>query len=263
MTHDQLSHDDRIFEEVMRPDISALANTVISLLGDKTDEASRTVRASILRTLVTECLRPSNYDAEMLLSGLQENRLLPDDLVDVYIPEAARILGTMWIEDDISFAQVTIASARLQGLLALLAPQWNADPVGGNAPISVLLVLQAGAHHTLGAHVAAAQLRRLGAHVHLLFGADCERIERVVSSEEYDLIMFSCTNTDALETISQCVKRVRAVLATAPPIAVGGLILTLSDRIKERTQADLVTSDVKVAFRICDRKRSKAKIVAK
>jgi methylmalonyl-CoA mutase cobalamin-binding subunit len=257
------SNDDRVSADDGRTDMSALATAVLSALGDKSDDGSSTIRASVVRKLVGSTLRDGAFNAEMLLNDLKDRRVSPEQVVDIYIPEAARELGLMWVDDAIGFAKVTIATARLQGLLTLLAPPWSARAIEPAEGMNTLLILQANDSHTLGPHVATAQLRRLGASVRLLFGPDPDTIARVLKEETFHLIMFSCSRTDALATIAKLVKRVRSEMNGTPPIALGGIVLNLTDRIKEKTGVDLVTSDVRVAFRLCDNKRLKPRSVAR
>lgn len=246
-----------------RPDISALASSVLSSLSDKSDEAARTIRASVVRKMVKATLRDGTFDADVLLNDLNDNRLGPDQIVDVYIPEAARLVGEMWQEDTIGFAQVTIASARLQGLLTALAPPWAEAASDHLDTISTLLILDAHDTHTLGPHVATAQLRRMGATVRILFGPDHQTVSRVLAEDSFDMVMFSCSRPAALIGIARMVKRIRALSDDAPPIALGGLVLNLADKVKERTGVDLVTSDVQVAYKLCDRKRRKIRPMAR
>ncbi len=257
------SSDDRGMEDGARPDVSALASAVISALSEKSDEAGLTIRASVVRKLVKATLRDGAFNAETLLADLTDSRLTADQIVDIYIPEAARELGVMWVEDVISFAKVTIATARLQGLLTHLAPPWSANLSEGEDGANTLMILQASDTHTLGPHLAAAQLRRMGAMVRILFGPDKSAVTDIMQDEHYDLVLFSCSRADMLASINQTVKWIRSRLNNPPPIALGGLVLGLTDRIKDKTGVDLVTSDVQVAFKLCDRKRLKTKSVAK
>ena len=64
-------------------------------------------------------------------------------------------------------------------------------------------------------------------------------------------------------TIAQMIKRIRAEVAMAPPVALGGLVLDLTDRVKEKTGADLVTGDVKVACKLCEKRRQRHRSVAR
>lgn len=254
--------DDRGIEDD-RPNVSALASAVISSLNERSEIAMQSIRASVVRKLVKATLRDGAFNAEMLLRDLQDQRVVPDQIVDIYIPAAARELGVMWSDDVIGFAKVTIASARLQGLLTVLAPPWSARTSEPGEGVNALLILQANDSHTLGPHVATAQLRRLGASVRLLFGPDPETVVQLLNEEHYDLVMFSCSRTDSLATIAKMVKRIRTALSTTPPIVLGGLVLNLTDRVKDKTGVDMVTDSVKVAFKLSDKKRLKQRSVAR
>ncbi len=257
------STEERGLDLDARPEFSALASAVISALSDKPEDKAQSIRASVVRKLVKATLRTGAFNAEMLVAELQDNRVSSDQIVDIYIPEAARELGRMWCEDDIGFANVTIATARLQGLLTLLAPPWAANPSERGEGLSVLLVLQGNDSHTLGPHVATAQLRRMGASVRLLFGPTEATVLHTIEEEHYDLVMFCCSRTDTLATIARMVKRIRAGLPVPPALALGGIVLNLTDRVKEKTGVDLVTGDVRVAFKLCDKKRLKPRSVAR
>jgi len=255
--------DDRKMDFDHRGGVSALASTVLSVIGDKPETKAQTIRTTLVRKLVKEALRNGVFNAESLVDSLKDDRITPDQIVDIYIPNAARALGQMWLDDTIGFAKVTIATARLQGLLTLLAPPWSAYPHDPNESLRTLMVLVGNDSHTLGPHVATAQLRRMGASVRLVFGPDEKTLLRIIDEDRYDLIMFSCSRTDSLATIAQMVKGIRSDMNGTPPIALGGLVLELTDRIKEKTGVDLVTSDVRVAFKLCDKKRQKTKSVAR
>ena len=257
------STDDRGLDDDARPDVSALASAVISVLSEKPEDQAQSIRTSVVRKLVKATLRDGAFNAETLVADLRDNRVSPDQIVDIYIPEAARELGVMWCDDAIGFAKVTIATARLQGLLTLLAPPWSARPAERGEGLTVLLILQGNDSHTLGPHVATAQLRRMGASVRLLFGPDEHMVLRVLGEEHYDLVMFSCSRTDSLATVARMVKRIRTGMAAPPAIALGGIVLGLTDRVKEKTGVDLVSVDVRVAFKLCDKKRQKPRSVAR
>ncbi|MCK0151310.1 cobalamin B12-binding domain-containing protein [Marivita sp. S6314] len=255
--------DDRTITDEYRPDVSALASTVISVLNDKGDEGTRTIRNSVVLKLVDGVLRPGPFDPEALLDDLRDSRISADQIVDIYIPQTAHELGAMWVDDIIGFAKVTIATARLQGLLTLLAPPWSAKPSESANDTNVLLILQGDDSHTLGPHVATAQMRRMGASVRILFGASSAKIVQALSDEGYDMALFSGSRPDALAKIAKLVKRIRAGILAPPPLVLGGIVLNLADGVKEKTDVDLVTNDVKVALKLCENKKTRNRSLAR
>jgi methylmalonyl-CoA mutase cobalamin-binding subunit len=232
------------------PVVSALASAAILSGNGASVDRGQGVRASVIRRLVSATLRPGAFSAEMLLAALADNRVAHDQIVDTYIPHAARHLGAMWCDDTIGFADVTIATARLQSLLTLLAPPCSTAPSDRTDAPAVLFVLQDSDTHTLGPHVAAAQLRRMGASVRLLFGPEDATVLRAMDADSYDLLMFSCARATALASIRETVRLVRGATGPDPFFVLGGIVLELTDRIGEKTGVDLVTRDVRAALRL-------------
>lgn len=251
--------DERASAEENRPDISALASAVLSALSDKADDGAQTLRSSAVQKLVEAALQPGSFNSEEVLENLKDRRISPEQIVDIYIPQAARELGRMWTEDVIGFAKVTIATARLQGLLTLLSPPWAARPSDMANETHILLLLQGNDSHTLGPHVATAQMRRAGASVRILFGASDDTVLQALSNESYDMVMFSGSRIDALASVAKLVKRIRTGILVPPPLVLGGIVLSLADGVKEKTGVDLVSNDVKVALKLCEKNTYKSR----
>ena len=250
---DETESEDRVLEDVARPDVTALASTVISVLNGRSAEPASRPRQRLVEALLAAVLDDRPFSAERTMHALDDSRLETDQLVDMYIPAAACELGRLWDEDLIGFAKVTIGVARLQNLLTLVAPPWSdASDIAADTR-NVLMILQDNDSHTLGPHIATAQLRRLGASVRVEYGASIVNLIERLRQEDYDLVLFSCSRSDALETIGQMVKRIRTGVKDVPPIALGGLVVGLTDRAMEITGVDLVSSDVRVAYRMCKR----------
>ena len=108
MDSDPPFHGRAPHHERERPDISVLATTVLSVLGDKGDQGCRQVRSSMVDALIDATLAPGQFDGKLVLDALAQGRLGAEEIVDIYIPEAARRMGAMWVADDLSFARVTI-----------------------------------------------------------------------------------------------------------------------------------------------------------
>lgn len=230
-----------------RPEVAALAREVISVLNERPGAKPRRLPEATVERLMRQALAPDGFDVETVLKGLLSDHLTPEGITDLCIPEVAARIGVHWTEDRLSFAQVSIASARLQSLVAQLSRQWPDE--SNTVDVGALMVLQKGDTHTLGTHVAAAQLRRLGVSVRMLFGADENTLLRTLTEERHDLVLFSCSRAENLETIAGQAKRIKRGVPTPPPLVLGGIVLGLTDRVKERSGVDLVTNDVGAAVK--------------
>jgi hypothetical protein len=71
------------------------------------------------------------------------------------------------------------------------------------------------------------------------------------------MVLFSGSRPDALASIAKLVKRIRIGVLAPPPLVLGGIVLNLADGVKEKTDVDLVTNDVKVALKLCEKNKSR------
>lgn len=238
-----------------RPEISALANSVMSLMQNTTKRNAERHMQSMAGHLVEQIRAPGPFQAQKLISELVSHGLHVDDIIDLCIPSAARQLGEMWCSDEMNFAEVTIGSSRLQGLLSLLAPPWDDAQDAGGDP-AILIIVGDGDTHTLGAHVITAQLRRRNASVRLLFGPTSATILRVLRNDPFDGVFFCCPRASCLPAIAEAMKRIRSSNTRTPPLIIGGLALTSAGKEAKALGADLVTDDALAAYQYCTSRMS-------
>lgn len=168
-------------------------------------------------------------------------------LIDRLIPAAARRLGELWSSDRMGFAEVSLASVGLQGLVRELTP----PPQGAcDAPL-VAVVVRPGETHTLGAAVAAARLRRAGASVMLLMGRSDEEVAEAVRGGDLRSVCLSASNRDDLPALARLVRRIRGT--TRATILLGGSILldAESAALRGATGVDRVCAEPEEALRPC------------
>ncbi len=176
---------------------------------------------------------------------------IPDqDIVDHFIPAAARLLGEGWESDAVSFAAVTIGTARLQSMLRDLAA--DLPHTSGVDRPEVALVVRETEYHTLGAVVTANQLRRKGVAVRLVLGRSDPEILRFMQERSFDAILISAAASERIESVRNLISKLRLSDPKAPPICIGGSILLLGPSIHQLTGADHVASDVDTALQLCD-----------
>lgn len=207
--------------------------------------------AEILARICDAVLSPDRYWSDAGLSSLVTRGVPPRALMDLYIPAVARSFGESWLADGHSFAEVTIAVARLQGWLRELVPAEDPlAPVRLDVP-EVLVVVPEGSHHTLGAMVATAQFRRLGAAVQVSLGQDVETIGARVRQHRFDLVALSAGGSEKLEFLRTVINILRTGLAPAPWVVIGGPILSEVHDVGVRVGADAATSDPEEALALC------------
>lgn len=176
-----------------------------------------------------------------------------EDIADHYIPNLARRMGAEWSADQLSFAEVTIGTSRLQSMLRELGPEWSADSAADPAAPTIMLVVSPKVDHTLGALVLAGQLRRKGFSVALMLGSPDKDIVVRLKKTKVDAVFLSCSKGEALETMRQTIHSMRTGVVRPPPVVIGGTILDfeVSEQIASQTGADFATKSIDEAIALC------------
>lgn len=196
--------------------------------------------------LTSESLFQQRIGRIMRLHGVSA-----ETLIDDYIPHLAHQLGTDWIADTRSFADVTICVARLNAAVRDLSRAWVANDSGGWDAPRLGLILPEREQHTLGAAIAASRLRRLGVSVQVMSGRSDHEIIDTVRRLDLDMIAISVSTTDRLETARKLVKMLRRFVTDLPPVVVGGAVSGDEWELRAYLDVDHITSDPVEALRRC------------
>lgn len=153
-------------------------------------------------------LADSNHDlAEDIVSDLLGAGVSVQDLCLDHLAPAARELGLWWERDKMPFADVTLATARIQSILRTI-PASRARATG-NTDKGALFAAVPGETHTLGVIMAADHFRRLGWDVGLLIGMDHDELCRRVADDDRRLIGLSCGGRHSAKALRALVDAIR------------------------------------------------------
>ncbi len=208
--------------------VSEFASAVVCLLAQRSSrkgEGSAKPRRDIVDSLVAASLSGTERAFDTLLSHFRKTRVTPAMLLDIYIPEAARQMGDAWLNDEVSWLDVSIATARLQSLLREVGAAWAADQADISSHGVVLLLVPEGEQHTLGPMVAMAQLRRLGISVCLRFAPHHRELTGLLSEKAFDAILISLATDTRIDAATVLVRFLRTLSGKLPPIIVGGPVV--------------------------------------
>lgn len=216
--------------------------------GDSTAEA----RENFVARLANAVHFPDPSCRRRLIEEVLRAGIPVDEIIDVCIPEVARRMGADWVADRLGFAEVSVGSARLQGIVRELTPAREA----GGAPermdtANVMMVVRETEQHTLGAMVATSRLRRSGHSVRLSLGRPDLEVARTVAQTSLDAVMLSASPSGDIAALGKFVKQIRAAAAPGLKILVGGSILDQDDLIHRRIGADASARDPEAAVRRC------------
>jgi MerR family transcriptional regulator, light-induced transcriptional regulator len=236
--------------------VETLASRALGVLASKRTSAASLLSERFLDALARAVLGPDDQDYRAVVRDMIAARIRPEDITDFYIPEVARRLGAAWCEDGVSFADVTIGTARLQGLLKEVGGRWadhmRLEP---DAP-GLLVIVMADEYHTLGAMVLCGQLARMGVSVKLAMGQAESDLLAVVAGGQFDAILISAAQGERLAPLRKLVEKIRAAAVRPVPVVIGGSVVTRVTDIKTQTGADHATTDPREALRACGLKSS-------
>ena len=229
--------------------VTDLAAAIVAKLAARDFKIDAPFSDVMVQRLTDAVQADSDSFIEALKPDFKRARITPAMLADIYIPEAARRLGQAWEDDQVTFADVTIGTVRLQSILRDISADWAADSrkvasFGG----SVLLLLPEKEHHTLGPLVLTGQLRRRGVSVCLRLATADDDWKPLLRERHFDGVMVSVGWEGKIAACAQLVRLVKQMTKGKMPVAVGGAVLTRSDDILTCAGADVVTNDLDTAL---------------
>jgi len=235
-----------------------LAREVVAVLNARQAQPSNQRARPYVRSLLDRRLTSKTaFNPADTLDELRALRLSDAAIVDQCIPDAACAIGAKWANDELGFAEVTIASVRLQSLLTEVEFLRPAEPPGFDCDMDVLMLALEGEQHTLGCFVTAAGLRRRGAAVETLCGAPDAVILDHLARNTYDAVLISCSRLQDLPAIARLVERGRRDSGGAPLFMLGGIVLGADVHIRQATGVDLVTNDLDVVVSYCKQRSTR------
>jgi len=166
-----------------------------------------------------------------------------DLIVLELIPRIARKLGNQWASDSLSFAEVTIATGRLQKLIYSLDHLYQETRTSPSTAHSILVTAAPGSHHTLGPLILSNYFTWAGWSV-LSESAPSERfIETTVASKSLTAIAVSIADYDQLDRLPKLIQSIRSKsLNPAIIVLTGGSLYNADAMSFGHIKADIKSS---------------------
>ena len=227
------------------------ASWVVSLLAARKSIAKPVLRFDLLAAFHTAAIEETPVAMQAFLRDLVRQKVPAATVADLYIPALARRLGDGWLDDTVSFMQVTLASSRMQAMLRAMGAAWTADVAGPGLGGTLVLVVPALEQHTLGAMVLLGQLRRMGVSVRLTIGPDRAEMRNILADGCHDGVIASASSPERVAQLRMLVEEVRRAAPEGMVVAVGGFILQTGIDVTAATGADFATEDLERVLEAC------------
>ncbi len=226
------------------------ASQVVSLLAGRNAKLDSELREPVISGLVSASLSGTKDAFAELLTEVRRSRISLAALADLYIPEAARRMGTSWDEDQMSWMDVSIGVARMQSLLREVGAAWVADQAGDTGHGTVLLIVPDREQHTLGPMVAMGQMRRYGVSVCLRIAPSFDELRTLMAARQFDGVLISVATKEKLESVAKTVQFLKTLMSKPTPIVVGGAVMAKVEDPASCTGADFSSNDIGAALEV-------------
>lgn len=222
----------------------ALALQAVERLAARRLDGVGVLQPALLDRIVDLATSPGQGAAPAMLAAFRDARIPAEQIADHYLPGAAHAFGEAWLEDRLTFSEVTMGVARLQEVLRHLE---NDGWIDAPAPAGVgaaLVLVPPGEQHTLGALLLTLGLRRRGVSVNLQFAPAMPDLSRLLAERPVAVAFVSLGSTERLETCVNLVKTLKRLSRGRMRVAVGGAAIESCREALVISGADLVTNDV-------------------
>lgn len=191
--------------------------------------------ANQIAALAKASLRGIDESRKVMLNWHRQGQSFADIYINGIAP-AARLLGTQWTADSVDFVDLTIAVSHLQTLMHEFSAAFLAEDGAEPNGLSLLVMTEPNAQHTLGSFMLGEFFRRAGWTVTLGTPQDMVDFERTFQSDWFDAVMLSIASDRSIDAIATALPQLLAN-AINPELRtyVGGPMATLNpEKLKWR-----------------------------
>lgn len=229
--------------------VSALAREVVRRLAFRMPRAVKKEdlpTASDIDLLCGALLSKTDNAADNFILSARRDGVNVEAIYLGYVAGAARRLGELWDNDEISFIDVTLACGKLyriiRGLRHVIAP----GILGDRDDWPAMFALVPGETHTLGIEIATDLFRREGWDVDMMVGLDHDTLVEQSDRRNYNAIVLVANSNGMVEPLTRLVLALRISHPLAHVVVAGNILEHQADII-DVVGADAVMKDIKTA----------------
>lgn len=161
-----------------------------------------------IQVLAQACLQGLDAARQVVFGWQRQGQSLEDIYLQGITP-CARLLGDWWCSDRLDFAMTTIASSHLQQLLHDFSAEFLQESQQPRHGLSVLLMTEPGAQHSLGLFMLSEFFRRAGWLVTVAVPQDVADFKQLFLSDWFDAVGISVSTDRHLHTLGTELPKLR------------------------------------------------------
>jgi methanogenic corrinoid protein MtbC1 len=219
-----------------------LVNRALEELASRATAGAQKQRKTKLDRLCNAVME-QNGECSAILKAMLEAGISIKEVFEVYIPDVARLLGDYWVNNKLSFVEVTLATSRLQTLARDFERLYIGSINSGAHGPEILLIAPKGEQHTFGAQMASRKFRRLGASPYLSINHDKNEIKKILNKHKFKLVGLSVSNYKLCDHQSELLATIAMIKKLKIPIVAGGSLVQSSANFLKNLNVDLITDD--------------------
>lgn len=244
-TYAQRQEDLRQLKERLPSDlVKSIANEVIYRLTLKERELGdlpQEPNSGDLETLCLALVGHGDTDAAELITELRAVGVPPDVVYLKYLSAAARRLGDWWVEDRLSFAEVTIGTGRILAIMRSMRHLFR--PKHLRTDKTAIFASVPGETHIIGIQMAADLMRKEGWRIDLSTGLDHDTLVATIAASNCSVVGLSIAGEHSVDALSRLVVALHIACPQTPIIVSGAEANTLRPII-ELIGVDAIASNI-------------------
>lgn len=224
--------------------VEGLAREVLTHLSGQSAEHRGASRAEIL-TLCRALRAPHPYAAGRQIDRLLQAGFSIDTIFRKYLAAAAVELGRQWDDSDVSFAEVSVALARLHAILDDLRMRFPGPTVA--LPRRIAFAAVPGEQHRLGVEMATDLFRREGWDVTHLVETDHHSLVTRLDDADFVLVGLSAATRASMAALVRLILALRARRPDLRIIVSGGIAVDRA-QVLQTMGVDAIVADIPEAL---------------
>jgi len=250
--------------------VRSLADEVVMRLADqfRTGQGVKIPRVELDVQRFTSTLLEGSVEDCIDVVTRELDKGVPLDAIYLHtLAGAARLMGQMWEDDDLSFLDMTVATGRIYSVMHVMrqkAPVFLRDPLPDQ---HALLLSVPGEDHTLGVTMAADMLRGKNWQITLRTGRTFDELMELSEFEHHAIIGISAARPESMEQLTRLIVALRITQPWAKIFVAGEIVAKVPSLKMVLAVDDVLHSDedpinLLEEMRLTVRRENEARIAA-
>jgi methanogenic corrinoid protein MtbC1 len=184
----------------------------------------------VISLLCKALMSDDDQEGAAFVSALRSDGATLETVYLHYLAGAARMLGTWWEEDRVSFVEVTLATSRMYAIMRSLGRELPSHGLADRK--AAVFATVPGEGHILGVKMAADLFRKDGWDIELKLGKTHDELVEEIGRSDVVIIGLSASSERSLEALSKLVIALRIKTPSTAIFVSGNVVANHADIIE-------------------------------